>query len=148
MSQLNFKRQPAPVLAEHRPMYKIGQVLMILYLASRGGKSSLVRLHLFNWALKNAGRSEALKAATKTKRLCVTAWGFDPALAIALRYAVAEELVKETSAAYELTDRGRTLAKEIAKAPDLFAADKIVLNAVGKSITEEMVYTVAKGWEM
>src|SRR3546814_3539930 len=54
---LRFERRPSPVLAEHRPMYKIGQVLLILFLASRGGRSSLPRLQLFNWAMKSA-RSE------------------------------------------------------------------------------------------
>ncbi len=147
VSTLKFKRQPAPVLAEHRPLYKISQILLILYLASRGGKSKLTRLHLFNWALKTSERSELLKTAAKTKILRITAWGFDPAFAIALRYAIAEKLVREMSTGYELTDRGRIFAGQIANEQDIFITEKAVLTAIGKKITETMVDEVAKNWE-
>lgn len=146
-SILKFKRQPAPVLAEHRPLYKISQILLILHLASMGGKSKLTRLHLFNWALKTSQRSELLKIAAKTKILRITAWGFDPAFAIALRYAIAEKLVREVSTGYKLTDRGTIFAKEILKEQDIFITEKAVLTAIGKKITEAMVDEVAKGWE-
>lgn len=146
-STLKFKRQPAPVLAEHRPLYKISQILLILHLASLGGKSKLTRLHLFNWALKTPERSELLKVAAKTKVLRITAWGFDPAFAIALRYAIAEKLVREMSTGYKLTDQGTIFAKQIAKEQDIFITEKVVLTAIGKNITEAMVDKVAKGWE-
>jgi hypothetical protein len=146
-SALKFNRQPAPVLAEHRPLYKISQILLILHLASRGGKSKLTRLHLFNWALKAPERIELLKTAIKNKVLRITAWVFDPAFAIALRYAIAEKLVREVSTGYELIDRGTILAKEIVKEQDIFITEKAVLTAIGKSITEAMVDAVAKNWE-
>lgn len=146
-STLKFKRRPAPVLAEHRPLYKISQILLILHLASLGGKSKLTRLHLFNWALKTSERSELLKIAAKTKILRITAWGFDPAFAIALRYAIAEKLVCEVSTGYKLTDRGTIFAKEIVKEQDIFVTEKAVFTAIGKSITEAMVDEVAKNWE-
>lgn len=146
-STLKFKRQPAPVLAEHRPLYKISQILLILHLASRGGKSKLTRLHLFNWALKTSERSELLKTAAKTKILRISAWGFDPAFAIALRYAVAEKLVREISTGYELTERGKIFANQIVKEQDIFISEKAVLTATGKNLTEAMVDEVAKNWE-
>lgn len=134
-------------MADHRPLYKICQILLILHLSSWGGKSKLTRLHLFNWALKTTERSETLKKAAKEKILRLTAWGFDPALAIALRYAVAEKLIREVSTGYELTDRGAILADEIAKAEDVLVAEKAILRFVGKSITERMVDEVTKAWE-
>jgi hypothetical protein len=147
LSNLKFKRQPAPVMAEHRPLYKICQALLVLHLASRGGKSRLARLHLFNWALKTPEHSELLKAAAKTKTLRIPAWGFDPALAIALRYAIAEGLIREVSSGYELTDAGKILIEEVIKNQDIFVFDKSVLTAIGKNITEAMVEEVAKDWE-
>jgi hypothetical protein len=145
--RLKFQRRPAPVMAEHRPLYKICQVLLVLHLASRGSKSSLLRLHLFNWALKRRDRSQQLTVAADAKVLNVTAWGFDPALAIALRYAIAEELIRTVPTGYELTDAGKLFAGEVAKDQTILGADKALLLAVGKNITETMVDSVAKGWE-
>lgn len=147
MSGLLFERKPSPVLAEHRPLYKIGQVLLILHLSSRAGRSRLLRLHLFNWALKSVDRQKLLIHASTAKELKVSAWGFDPALAIAVRFAIAEGLVREESPGYEITDEGVSFVKEILKDPELFSTDAVFLHQVGKGITEAMVDAVANGWE-
>ena len=148
ISALRFSRKPSPVLPEHRPLYKIGQILLILHLASRGGKSNLPRLHLFNWALKSKERSAQLIKAAKERQLRIRAWGFDPALAIAVRYAIAEGLIRESSASYELTENGIMLAKEIVKQSDTFATEKEILVRIGKGISKEMVEKAAKEWEI
>ena len=147
IQKLQFQRKPSPVLAEHRPLYKIFQILLVLYLASRGSRSRLLRLHLFNWALKSPSRCEQLVKASKERTLRVTAWGFDPALAIAVRFAIAEGLVREVPTGYELTDRGTILARGVVENSDIFSADKAALESIGKGITEAMVESVAKGWE-
>lgn len=145
---LKFQRRASPVLPEHRPLYKIAQLILVLSMASRGGKSSLARLHLFNWVFKSADRRERLSQTARTKSLNVTAWGFDPALAIALRYAVAEGLVSVGGSGYQLTDVGEIFAKSIVEDPEVLAAEKALLTEVGKGITEKMVDAVAKGWEI
>lgn len=145
--RLRFERRPSPVLAEHRPMYKIGQVLLILSLASRGGKSSLPRLQLFNWAMKSAKRQQQLILAVGEKVLQVPAWGFDPALAIAVRLAIAENLVAENSTGYEISAAGELFVKEILKDTDLFGRERSFLSAIGKGLTEGMVDATASGWE-
>ena len=146
MSKLAFIVRPAPVLPEHRPMYKISQILLILELSSRGGKSTLPRLQLFNWALKSRDRHERLVTAAKNQCLNVQAWGFDPALSIALRYAVAEKLVNSVPTGYQITDHGKLFIEDVKKDPDLMAQEKEVLRRIGKGITEGMVDAVAKGW--
>ncbi len=145
--RLRFERRPAPVLVEHRPVYKISQLLLVLHISSRGGKSTLPRLHLFNWAVKRTDRIQKLVDAAKAKVLQITAWGFDPALAIAIRFAVAEDLVQSTSTGYQLSEKGRNFIVEVLKDPDVFASERILLTEIGKDITEAMVDKVAKGWE-
>lgn len=147
LPKLRFQRKPSPVLAEHRPLYKIFQILLVLHIASRGGRSRLIRLHLFNWALKSPERCKQLEDAAKAKRLQMTAWGFDPALAIAVRFAIAEGLIQEVSTGYELTDSGSILAKSVVKDLNVLAEDVASLQAIGKGISEAMVEEVAKGWE-
>lgn len=146
-NRLRFERRPSPVLAEHRPMYKIGQLLLILSLASRGGKSSLPRLQLFNWAMKSVKRQEQLVLAVGEKVLQIPAWGFDPALAIAVRLAIAEGLVAENSTGYEISEAGELFVKTILKNADLFVRERSFLSAVGKGLTEAMVEATASGWE-
>lgn len=145
--RLRFVRRPSPVLVEHRPLYKITQLLLVLHMSSRGGKSTLPRLHLFNWALKSTERIQKLVVAAKAKALNMTAWGFDPALAIAIRFAVAEDLVEPTSTGYQLTEKGRSFIAEVLKEASAFAPERKLLTQIGKDITEGMVETVAKGWE-
>ncbi|MDR6522196.1 hypothetical protein EJP69_14185 [Variovorax gossypii] len=144
---LVFERRPAPVLVEHRPLYKICQLLLVLRLSSRGGKSTLPRLHLFNWALKRTGRMQKLVDAAKAKALHITAWGFDPAVAIAIRYAVAEDLIKTTSTGYQITGKGQALIDEVLEDEATFSQERALLKEIGKEITENMVESVAKGWE-
>jgi hypothetical protein len=147
VASLKFTRRPAPVFPEHRPLYKIGQLLLTLHLACNGSKGSIAKLQLFNWALKDEQRWQPLIAAVELRVLKVTAWGFDPALAIALRFAAAERLIEETKTGYKLKDEGRLLLSELLEEEDLFADEKRLFQSVGKKITEEMVDVVAKGWE-
>ena len=146
MSKLEFNVRPAPVLPEHRRMYKISQILLILELSSWGGKSTLPRLQLFNWALKSHDRQERLATAAKVKILNIQAWGFDPALSIALRFAVAEILINSVPTGYQITDRGKLFVMDIEKDPDLLPQEKEMLMRIGKGVTEAMVEAVAKGW--
>ena len=146
-SHLRFERRPSPVLVEHRPLYKICQLLLVLHLSSRGGKSTLPRLHLFNWALKRTDRIQKLVGAAKAKVLHITAWGFDPAVAIAIRYAIAEELLQTTSSGYQISEKGLSFIVEVLKDLGAFSSERELLKEIGKGITENMVETVAKGWE-
>jgi len=127
-------------------MYKIAQILLVLELSSRGGKSTLPRLQLFNWALKSRNRQERLATAAKAQHLNVQAWGFDPALSIALRFAVAETLVHSVPTGYQITDRGKLFVKDIEKDTEILSQEKEVLRRIGKGITEGMVDAIAKGW--
>jgi hypothetical protein len=144
---LRFERRPSPVLVEHRPLYKICQLLLVLHLSSRGGKSSLARLHLFNWALKREDRIGRLVEAVKDKELRVSAWGFDPAVAFAVRYALAEGLIETNSTGYQIGDKGTTFVESVLRDASAFASERNFLQKIGKGITEGMVDSVAKGWE-
>ncbi|WP_305825806.1 hypothetical protein [Massilia brevitalea] len=145
MAKLKFIRRPTPVLPEHRPLYKIAQILLVLHF-SRGKKSSVLRLHLFNWALKSERRIVALREAAARSTLLVPAWGFDPALAIALRYAIAERFIESISNGYQLTNHGSSFIKEALKDAEIFSKERTDLAVIGKGITEAMVDKVVKDW--
>lgn len=146
--RLVFKRRPSPVLADHRPFYKIGEVALVLYLISRSKRSSLPRLHLFNWALKSPRRVEALSQAARHKKLSMATWGFDPALAVALRYLCAEKLVVEDDGKFTLLPAGEAFAAAIVSNETAMVPLKKDLKLIGKGVTEQMVQVVAREWKV
>lgn len=106
------------------------------------------RLHLFNWAMKSKARQDVLIDAAGTQILKVPAWGFDPVMAIGVRFAIAEGLMRENNTGYELVESGVLFVREILEDDSLFSTERAFLLSTGKRITEAMVTAVAKGWEV
>ncbi|ECP3875710.1 hypothetical protein FZQ45_25295, partial [Salmonella enterica] len=93
MSRITFKRKPMPIYAGFRPLFKICQILLILDLASRAKSSSLIRLHLFVWILKDDQRKEMLLNIVKEKLEIPIVWGIEPSVNFALQFAIAEGFI-------------------------------------------------------
>src|SRR5271157_5660788 len=92
---LRFKRRPMAIAAELRPDWKIGSLLLILHLSSWGGKSSLRRLHILNWALRSPKtRAEFEEVREHQQALFSFQFRFEPALGRAVSLAVGEKLVE------------------------------------------------------
>lgn len=145
MTSLAFIVRPSVVIPEHRPLYKIVQILLVLQMASHGKKSSMVRLQMFNWVLKSAPRREKLAAAATTGGLDFPAWGFDPALDTAVSLARADGLVEPTSTGVKLTAKGAQLCAVVVD-EGLYAEDRDFLAMLKTSITEKMVQTIVDRW--
>lgn len=147
MAKIKFTRRPSPALAEQRPLYKITQALLIVEICGRGQKCSLIKLHLMNWALKSRSRISALELAAKNKKLTIPVWGFDPALAIALQFALEETILVVEGSSLKITDKGNHLLDAVINDETAFPKEKSYLKRIGKGITEEMVTSVSKGWD-
>src|SRR5690606_16062641 len=57
---LIFRSRPEPIPGDLRPLWRIGIILLILDLTSRGGKSTLGRLHVLSWAVRTRETRENL----------------------------------------------------------------------------------------
>lgn len=146
MSKLSFTRKPMPILPDHRPMYKLTIILLILYLSSRSYKSSLIRLHLLNWVLKDEKRKSKLLFCAKEKFLDFKVWGIDPALNISLEIAQYEGLIEKSNLSFKLTDKGIQYITEVVK-QDIFQSTIDYLKCLGKSITEKMINEIIGAWK-
>jgi len=135
-----------PIFPEYRPLYKIAQILLILKYASRGKKSSLIRLHLFNWTLKNTNRREKLSDSASSGELLLPAWGVEPALNLGLQFALAEGLIKRVSVSYILHEKGIDFLAKIS-ADELLKEDSQYLVSLGSKITEGMINQAVSKWE-
>ncbi|VVE55517.1 hypothetical protein PCA20602_05025 [Pandoraea capi] len=145
MATLEFNVRPSVVLPDHRPLFKITQLLLVLLLASRGRKSSLVRLQLFNWVLKEDVRREKLVRAAKSQEIDFPAWGLDPAVQKAMTLAAADGLITASAKMVALTNKGSAFC-ERALEEQLYDDDAAYLRGLKTSITEKMVDNIVEKW--
>ncbi|EHH2490394.1 hypothetical protein J7X65_001033 [Vibrio parahaemolyticus] len=146
MNSIRFNRKPMPVISDHRPMYKISLILLILKECSIGGASSLIRLHLFNWALKDKKRMNQLILSAEKKELTFDIWGMDPTVNFAISHSIANGLMVEISTGYKITQKGeKFLSKYNVKKE--FSNIEVFINSVKKKITQKMVDNVALRWK-
>lgn len=145
MSKIRFNRRPMPLIADYRPIYKIFQILSILQYSSRGGKSSLIRLHLINWVLKSEERKERLAELETDNNIPFKVWGIDPALNFALQLSAAQKLTIQKLDSYIITPEGKKLLSQ-AKDQGHDLRDTDYLERLGKKITERMVTEIVEKW--
>jgi hypothetical protein len=135
---LRFKRRPMAIAAELRPDWKMAALLLILHLSSRGGKSSLRRLHILNWALRSAkNRAEFEQVREHQQPLFNFQFRFEPALGRAINLAVGEKYVEWVGGnRLQLTARGERWIKDILKDDSVMHEEREFLTRIGKDITE------------
>ena len=135
---LRFKRRPMAIAAELRPDWKIGALLLILHLSSRGGKSSLRRLHILNWALRSAkNRAEFEQVREHQQALFNFQFRFEPALGRAINLAVGEKYVEWVGGdRLQITPKGQRWVKDILKDESVMQEERDFLKRIGKDITE------------
>ncbi|KGA40869.1 hypothetical protein KU75_14380 [Pectobacterium odoriferum] len=146
MSRVTFKRKPMPIYAGFRPLFKIGQILLVLDLASRGKCSSLIRLHLFAWVLKDEQRKEMLLNAVEKKIEIPSVWGIDPSVNFALQFAIAEGLIIKSGTSFKLAPKGMCFINN-SNSYDLFYDETIFLKKIGLKITEKMIEAATNLWK-
>src|ERR1039458_4263048 len=133
-----FTKRPMAIAAELRPDWKIAALLLVLHLSSRGGKSSLRRLHILNWALRSSkNRAEFEEVREHQQPLFSFQFRFEPALGRAINLAVGEKYVEWVGGnRLQITAKGKRWAAEILKDESVMQEERDFLTRVGKDITE------------
>lgn len=139
-----FRSRPEAIPGDIRPMWRIGTLLLILHLASRGGKSSFGRLHVLNWAIRNRSNRLALARIVKgdvaPDAVIVR---IEPSLNQAVDLAHAEGLIDRVGGnRIRLTARGDAQARILTVHATLFSAEREYLHELGKGVTEGLVRSV------
>jgi hypothetical protein len=133
--KISFSPQNKPIYPELRIIYRIVQVLLVLKICSRGQKSSLIRLHLFNWGLSSKeNRTTLLKFAQQTTT-SINFWSIDPMLNRAIEFAVADNLIERDTNNYSITVKGLSYINSISSVDEI-EKDINFLKLIGKNITE------------
>lgn len=149
IKNIKFSKKPISIPVDYRPMYKIGQIVMILSITCIGNKCSLLKLHLLSWALKaDENKDKVLELIKNNYEPDIAVWGIEPALNRALLLCVAEGICIIEHGKYLLTKKGEEFFKLIVKA-DVFKEEFIFLNFVGKrKITDNRIESISNKWSL
>jgi hypothetical protein len=133
-----FKRRPIAIAAELRPDWKMGALLLIVHLSSRGGESSLRRLHILNWALRSpTNRAEFEQIREHQHPLFSFQFRFEPALGRAINLAVGEKFLEWVGGdRLQITAKGKRWITDVMKDESVMYQEREFLNRIGKDITE------------
>ena len=134
-----FQRRPISVPAESRPPWKLAELLLMLQVSSRGGKSSLKRLHLLNWAVRSPVNRRRFKESRKADLpLFRFAVRFEPAFSRAIDLATGEQLVQWVGGdRIQLSASGTKAAQKILSESGLLQEEREFFVELGKSVTEK-----------
>ena len=146
-SRFFFKSRPEAIPADLRPLWRIAIITLILHRASRGGKSTVGRLHVINWAIRTKENMQTLINIIEGKLAPDTIIArIEPSLNRAVDLAHGEGLIERPGGdRISLTAKGQLAAESINKQADLFVEEKRFLKAIGKSVTEQMVQAIFAG---
>lgn len=147
---LRFSKKPISLPPDYRPMFKIAQIVLILKLTGTGGKASLLKLHLLNWAMKNdKNKDEVLNFVRSNYTSEITVWGIEPALNRALLYCIAENICSVEHGKYKLEDKGEIFFKQLSADKELFSVEKEFLSYIGKRhFTDARIDSISQKWTL
>lgn len=136
-----FRERPEAIPGDLRPLWRIGLVLLMLHLSSRGGKSSFGRLHVLNWAIRSEDGRRALLGILNGNLFPGTVVvRIEPSLNRAVDYAHGERLVERVQGnRIQLTNHGNAEAKGILEHEELYRNERSFLYDVSKRVTESLV---------
>ncbi|AIZ40347.1 hypothetical protein [Cellulophaga baltica] len=145
---ISFNERKTPLYPSYRPMYKVSQILLILYYNGYAGKASLLKLHLFSWALKSYENMNTLKEfVTSNYEQELHFFGIESTLNRALNLAYAEKLIDFDNGSYKLLEKGKTFAEEMIEDETLFTNEKQILSLIGKKIPEKIINNLINHWK-
>ncbi|MCT4579801.1 MAG: hypothetical protein N4A35_00160 [Flavobacteriales bacterium] len=147
--KITFLKKPISIPPEYRPSYSIALIVLILKTCCQGSKSSLLKLHLINWALKSTENKESLRkfilsSYTETSKT----WGIEPSLNRALNYSVHEGICAIINGKYELQEKGEKFYEKIIADTEYLEEEIKFLNFLGKrKITDNRIDSIYKKWK-
>lgn len=138
--KFTFKKRPLNLPGDLRPNWRVPLLLMMLHYCCRGGKSSLYKLHLLNWTIRDKQRQVALIASLEnTPQYDGIRVQVEPSFIQAILFAAGEGLVERLeNSRVKITDAGAAFVKEVEKT-DCLGIERQFLKSVGLKLTEEWV---------
>jgi len=148
IKQIEINPQSLPVDPDMRIIWKITQILLVLYYSSSQTKASLKKIHFFLSYLESSQKANILKdidVNNKLKRLKLRI-AFNPYNSKVIKYGVCSGLIKIKGQSIVLTDLAKFFLEKIEKNNDLMKFEKGILKSIGKSkYLEKTIESIMKG---
>lgn len=145
---ISFNRKPIAQPIDYRPIWKIGQILLIIRYGSSVTGCTLLKLHLFSWVFQSYKNREKLRNWIDSDfEADMSIWTLSPHLSRAVAFAVGERLIKEEKGKYSLTTKGLDYIKSIDDLPEAYTEERKILNRYGRIISDAKIDKLAKDWK-
>lgn len=136
----SFVQRPNALPADLRPIWKVSVILLILLKCCRAGRSTLQRVHVLNWAIRNKESREDFKHVVQGKLepgdVIVR---YEPGLHRAIDFALGQKLLSRIGGdRVQLTATGRSYARKLT-ANDCLEVEKEFLDVLKMTVTEERI---------
>lgn len=142
-----FGDRPESIPGDMRPVWRVGLILLLLRMSSRGNKSSIGRIHLLNWAIRSRDNQRVLIDVIEFQlQLDSVIVRIEPSLNRAADFAHGEKLIRKIGGdRLELTMLGTQRADELISDSSVYVAEKTFLAELGKKLTERIVNILYSG---
>lgn len=145
--EIIFEAKPDAVPYNYRISYKIGQICLILALCGGRKSCSYLKIHMIAIGLSNDAEMQKIFKFSESNMTLYTLVRFDPAVTRAIRYAVADGLIKQlASGGFQLTPKGKGFVKAIRDDEDLLKREKTLLTNLSTKLTEEKIKNLIDIW--
>ena len=137
-----FRARPEPIHFTHRADYRIALILLMIQCCARGGKISLIKLHVLNWASRKALSRKALLDRLAGKRdFRDIPIRFDPSFNRAIDLARGEALIfrDPNTQSIAMSPSGQSIATELQADKAFMTSEKMFFTSVGKKLTDAKV---------
>jgi hypothetical protein len=136
-----FRARPEAIPGDFRPLWRIFVILLILHLSSRGGKSTIGKLHVLNWAIRTKENRDIFRKIISgdipPETIIIR---IEPSLNRAINLAQGEGLVENVKGnRIRITPRGQKATDKLLAVENLFTYEKSFLEDLGKSTLTEQV---------
>lgn len=148
--KITFSKKPISIPPEYRPSYSIALIVLILKKCCQGSKSSLLKLHLINWALKSNENKDSIKKFIRSNyNESSKTWGIEPSLNRALNFSVHEGICKIENGKYLLEEKGDIFYSKILADSNFLNEEIEFLKFLGKrKITDNRIESIYKKWKI
>jgi hypothetical protein len=138
--RFTFRRRPLDLPGDLRPNWRVPLLVLMLRVSCRGGKSSLFKLHLLNWTIREDERQAALlRNIGDSPDYSEIGFQVEPSFVKAIQLAVGEGLIERLSKSrVRITEKGRQFATDILGSHCL-AEEKAFLENLGVRLAEKWV---------
>jgi hypothetical protein len=135
---VTFDDLPEPISADLRSSWRIASLLLILHLACRQNKASILKVSLLNWTLRHRAIWQFVHQQFSSPDPLPIEVRYDPSLTRAIDYAAAEGLIAIDKGKLQLQKAGALFAENIVNS-DTLSLEREYLRAIRPYATEKRV---------